>query len=76
MPLYTLSFVKFLQVIELDLNQLPDGDEVLTILRQEQAPLHNWVMLAVCNVTEFILSISHFRGVTEFPTQLWFIFTE
>ena len=43
--------MKLLQVIELDLNQLPDGDEVLTILRQEQAPLHNWVTLAVCNVT-------------------------
>jgi len=40
--------MKFLQVIELDLNQLPDGDEVLTILRQEQAPLNNWVTLAVC----------------------------
>jgi len=37
------------QVIELDLNQLPDGDEVLTILRQEQAPLQNWVTLAVCS---------------------------
>lgn len=35
------------EVIELDLNQLPDGDEVLTILRQEQAPLQNWVMLAL-----------------------------
>jgi len=47
-------FVKLLQVIELDLNQLPDGDEVLTILRQEQAPLHNWVMLAVCTATGFV----------------------
>jgi len=35
------------QVIELDLSQLPDGDEVLTILRAEQAPLQNWVALAV-----------------------------
>ena len=48
-----LSFVNFFQVIELDLNQLPDGDEVLTILRQEQAPLHNWVTLAVRNVTKY-----------------------
>ena len=37
-----------LQVIELDLDQLPEGDEVLNILRQEQAPLSIWVKLAVC----------------------------
>jgi len=47
------------EVIELDLAQLPDGDEVLTILRQEQAPLHNWVTLALeyykkGNVEEFV----------------------
>jgi len=36
------------------LNQLPDGEEALTILRQEQAPLHNWVMLAVCYVTQHL----------------------
>jgi len=35
------------QVIELDLSQLPEGEEVLTILRQEQAPMHCWVNLAV-----------------------------
>ena len=52
-----LHTVKYLQVIELDLNQLPDGDEVLTILRQEQAPLHNWVMLAVSSAKMFIPSI-------------------
>ena len=44
-----------LQVIELDLDQLPDGDEVLTILRQEQAPMQNWVTLAVRNIMSFIL---------------------
>ena len=35
------------QVIELDLSQLPEGEEVLSILKQEQAPLHIWVTLAV-----------------------------
>ena len=34
-------------MIELDLDQLPEGDEVLSILRQEHAPLHIWVTLAV-----------------------------
>ena len=34
-------------MIELDLEQLPEGEEVLTILRQEQAPMNNWVTLAV-----------------------------
>jgi hypothetical protein len=34
-------------VIELDLDQLPEGDEVLSILKQELAPLHIWVTLAV-----------------------------
>ena len=35
------------QVIELDLDALPEGEEVLSILRQEQAQLHTWVTLAV-----------------------------
>lgn len=34
-------------MIELDLDQLPEGEEVLSILRQEVAPLHLWVVLAV-----------------------------
>jgi len=42
------------QVIELDLDQLPDGDEVLTILRQEQAPLQNWVTLAVHSIITYV----------------------
>ncbi len=28
------------QVIELDIDQLPEGDEVISILRDERAPLH------------------------------------
>uniref|UniRef100_A0A8W8N0T7 Tetratricopeptide repeat protein 21A/21B fourth ARM domain-containing protein n=1 Tax=Magallana gigas TaxID=29159 RepID=A0A8W8N0T7_MAGGI len=35
------------EVIELDLDQLPEGEEVLSILRQEVAPLHIWVTLAL-----------------------------
>ena len=36
-----------MQVIELDVDQLPEGDEVIGILRDERAPLHTWVALAV-----------------------------
>jgi RNA polymerase-associated protein CTR9 len=35
------------EVIEMDLDQLPDGDEVVGILRDEQAPLNIWVTLAL-----------------------------
>ncbi|RWS18317.1 hypothetical protein B4U80_05177, partial [Leptotrombidium deliense] len=35
------------EVIELDLDDLPDGLEVLEILKQEQAPLNLWITLAV-----------------------------
>ena len=35
------------QVIELDTDQLPEGDEVISILRDERVPLHTWVALAV-----------------------------
>lgn len=50
--LCTAAFsVNFLQVIELDFDQLPEGVEVLGILRHENAQLHLWVSLAVsCTV--------------------------
>lgn len=35
------------EVIELGLDQLPDGEEVLSILIQENCPLHVWIRLAV-----------------------------
>ena len=35
------------QMIEWDIDQLPEGDEVISILRDERAPLHTWVALAV-----------------------------
>lgn len=34
-------------MIELDVEQLPEGEEVLTILKQENAPLHTWLALGV-----------------------------
>ncbi|PIK55019.1 putative RNA polymerase-associated protein CTR9-like isoform X2 [Apostichopus japonicus] len=35
------------EVIELDVEQLPEGEEVLTILKQENAPLHTWLALGL-----------------------------
>jgi len=35
------------EVIEIPFSELPEGEEVLTILGQESAPLHLWVTLAV-----------------------------
>ncbi len=35
------------QVIELFFDQLPDGEEVIQILKQEHAQIHIWVTLAV-----------------------------
>jgi RNA polymerase-associated protein CTR9 len=35
------------EVIELGLDQLPDGEEVLSILRQENCPLHVWIRLSI-----------------------------
>lgn len=35
------------EVIELDINQLPDGDEVINILTQEVAPLPVWINIAL-----------------------------
>ena len=39
-----------LQVIELDLDQLPEGEEVASILKDEGAPLNIWLLLAVRDV--------------------------
>ena len=35
------------EVIELGLDQLPDGEEVLSILKQESCPMHVWIRLAI-----------------------------
>ncbi|KAF8567774.1 hypothetical protein P879_07001 [Paragonimus westermani] len=35
------------EVIELDTDQLPDGEEVLNILNQEKAPLQIWITVAI-----------------------------
>ena len=42
-----ICLLYFFQVIEVSLDQLPDGSEVLVILQQENCPLHIWVTLAV-----------------------------
>lgn len=38
------------QVIELDPEQLPEGDEVLSILRQEHSQINTWVNVAVSKI--------------------------
>ena len=35
------------EVIELDFDQLPEGEEVLSILEQENALLHLWITVGV-----------------------------
>lgn len=60
--LYTMHIFYF-QVIELDLETLPDGDEVLTILRQEACPLNVWVTLAVRNDIVVICMSSMFKNI-------------
>ncbi|KAK4473011.1 hypothetical protein MN116_002728 [Schistosoma mekongi] len=35
------------EIIELDTDQLPDGEEVLNILSQEKAPLQIWITVAI-----------------------------
>lgn len=39
------------------MDQLPDGDEVLGILRQEHAQLNIWVNLAVCKINNLYFKI-------------------
>ncbi|XP_034519665.1 RNA polymerase-associated protein CTR9 homolog [Ailuropoda melanoleuca] len=34
------------EVIELDFDQLPEGDEVISILKQDHTQLHIWIALA------------------------------
>ncbi|KAF3829988.1 hypothetical protein GH733_001413 [Mirounga leonina] len=39
-----------MNVIELDFDQLPEGDEVISILKQEHTQLHIWIALAVTRI--------------------------
>lgn len=50
-----------LQVIELDFDQLPEGDEVISILKQEHTQLHIWIALAV----------GHCTYCREFNWRMW-----
>ena len=47
MDLLNLRVTFSVKVIELQFDQLPEGDEVLNILRQESAQLQIWITLAV-----------------------------
>ena len=42
-----------LQVIELDLDQLPEKEDMISILRDERAPLYTWVALAVSSAAYY-----------------------
>uniref|UniRef100_A0A4W3H0L9 RNA polymerase-associated protein CTR9 homolog n=1 Tax=Callorhinchus milii TaxID=7868 RepID=A0A4W3H0L9_CALMI len=46
-PLAQGSVPEHLTVIELDFDQLPEGDEVISILKQEHTQLHIWMALAL-----------------------------
>lgn len=48
-----------LQVIELQFDQLPDGEELLTILKQEDVRLNIWNTLAVCKLAQAYLRINN-----------------
>lgn len=66
------------QVIELDVENLPDGEEVLNILRQEQVPLQTWNALGVYRVilwfiyqiTDIYLQLEYYKQdkISEFVT--------
>lgn len=45
--LMIINLLSLSQVIELDFDQLPEGDEVISILKQEHTQLHIWIALAV-----------------------------
>ena len=55
------------EVIELGLDQLPEGEEVLAILIQENCPLHVWIRLAIGyyqqgKVSDFVRILETARG--------------
>uniref|UniRef100_A0A673JB81 RNA polymerase-associated protein CTR9 homolog n=1 Tax=Sinocyclocheilus rhinocerous TaxID=307959 RepID=A0A673JB81_9TELE len=45
--LMVIHLLHLSQVIELDFDQLPEGDEVISILKQEHTQLHIWIALAL-----------------------------
>lgn len=59
-----------MQVIELDFDQLPEGDEVISILKQEHTQLHIWIALAVSQLVDLQahLSLSSFF-MKNFPEK-------
>ena len=64
-----------MQVIELDFEQLPDGDEVLSILEQENAVLHIWVTVGVSQLKylapfTIIINDEHLMKTNVFPKSV------
>ena len=57
-------------MIELDLEQLPEGEEVLTILKSENAPLKTWLELGVSLNNKFDLSM---HAMLLALTCVWFV---
>ena len=55
-------------MIELDVDQLPEGEEVIGILRDERAPLHTWVALAVSKMITTQTNLAK----PDFHTQIGF----
>lgn len=55
-------------MIELDVDQLPEGEEVIGILRDERAPLHTWVALAVSKMIATQTNLAK----PDFHTQIGF----
>ncbi|XP_068143351.1 RNA polymerase-associated protein CTR9 homolog [Drosophila tropicalis] len=56
------------EVIEVDPDQLPDCQEVLSILKQERAPLHVWVNVALAyykqkKTEDFVTLLEESRGI-------------
>ena len=73
---WSIMYMYNIQVIELDIDQLPEGDEVISILRDERAPLHTWVALAVsyvdahvCVVCTCVIILSSFHSASLFQTE-------
>ena len=67
---WSIMYMYNIQVIELDIDQLPEGDEVISILRDERAPLHTWVALAVSYVDAHVCVVCTCVIILSSSTQL------
>ena len=55
-------------MIELDVDQLPEGEAVIGILRDERAPLHTWVALAVSKMIATWTIV--LQAILSYPNRL------